>query len=101
MTIRLLEPAQRELDEAAAWYADQAPGLGDAFLIEAVRVFRLIEGHPQAWNPIAVNIRRCRFSRFPYAAVYAPEDEGILVVAIAHLHRKPEYWRDRLRALPD
>jgi plasmid stabilization system protein ParE len=25
MNIRLLEPAQQELDEAIAWYADQAP----------------------------------------------------------------------------
>ncbi len=31
MNIRLLEPAQAELDEAIAWYAEQAPGLGDAF----------------------------------------------------------------------
>ncbi len=27
MSIRLLEPAQTELDEAIAWYAEQAPGL--------------------------------------------------------------------------
>ena len=27
MSIRFLEPAQTELDEAIAWYADQAPGL--------------------------------------------------------------------------
>ena len=29
MSIRLLEPAQMELDDAIAWYAEQAPGLGD------------------------------------------------------------------------
>ena len=25
MSVRLLEPAQAELDEAVAWYAEQAP----------------------------------------------------------------------------
>lgn len=30
MSIRLLEPAQTELDDTIAWYAEQAPGLGDA-----------------------------------------------------------------------
>jgi len=30
MNVHLLEPAQAELDEAMAWYAEQAPGLGDA-----------------------------------------------------------------------
>jgi toxin ParE2 len=43
MTVRLLEPAQAELDEAIAWYADQAPGLGDAFLIETLKAIQLIE----------------------------------------------------------
>ena len=30
MSIRLLEPAQTGLDDAIAWYAEQAPGLSDA-----------------------------------------------------------------------
>lgn len=47
MIIRLLEPAQAELDEAVAWYVDQAPGLGDAFLLEALRSIKLIERFPK------------------------------------------------------
>jgi hypothetical protein len=31
MSVRLLEPAQAELDEAIAWYVEQSPGLGAAF----------------------------------------------------------------------
>ena len=48
MSIRLLEPAQTELDEAIAWYAGQAPGLGDAFLIETLKALQLINRFPQA-----------------------------------------------------
>ena len=36
MTIRLLDPAARELDEAVGYYNGQVAGLGDAFLIETV-----------------------------------------------------------------
>ena len=43
MSIRLLEPAQAELDEAIAWYAEQAPGLGDAFLTEALKTLQLVK----------------------------------------------------------
>jgi toxin ParE2 len=39
MNIRFLEPAQAELDEAITWYAEQAPGLGDAFLMKRLRPF--------------------------------------------------------------
>jgi len=101
MSVRLLEPAQLELDEAIAWYGALAPGLGDAFLIEALRIFRLIEQYPQAWSPSGENTRRCRFSRFPYGAIYSPEGDDIVIVAIAHLHRKPGYWRSRVPGLPE
>ena len=48
MSIRLLAPAQTELDEAISWYAEQAPRLGDAFLVEILKTFRFVEQFPQA-----------------------------------------------------
>ena len=99
MSIHLLEPAQAELDEAISWYAEQAPGLGDAFLLETLKVLKLIEQFPQAWHPLNSEIRRCRLKRFPYSVVYTLEGANILVLAVAHQHRKPSYWRNRV--LPD
>ena len=96
MSIRVLEPAQMELDEAIAWYAEQAPGLGDAFLIETLKTLRLVEQFPQAWHPLTSEIRRCRLRRFPYSVGYTQDGPAILVLAIAHHHRKPGYWKSRL-----
>lgn len=96
MSLRLLEPAQAELDEAIGWYAEQAPGLGDAFLLETLKVLKLVEQFPQAWHPLTPEIRRCRLKRFPYSLVYTLDAEGILVLAVAHQHRKPGYWRNRI-----
>jgi len=96
MTIRLLAAAEAELDDAINWYDAQAPGLGSAFLLESVKAFRLIEQHPAAWHPMTAVIRRCRLARFPYGVIYTSDDQGILVIAIAHLHREPVYWRERL-----
>ena len=98
MNIQLLQPAQQELDEAIAWYADQAPGLGDAFLIEILKTLKLITQFPQAWHPLSAQTRRCRLNRFPYSVIYSQEGDGLLVIAIAHQHRKPGYWRDRLQS---
>jgi len=95
MNIRLLEPAQAELDEAIAWYAKQAPGLDDAFLIETLKVIKLIEQFPAAWHPLTPQIRRCRLKRFPYSVVYTQDVDDILILAVAHQHRKPNYWRAR------
>lgn len=97
MSLILLEPAQQELDETIAWYTTQVAGLGDAFLLEALRTFNLIERYPDTWHPIDGNLRRCRLARFPYGVIYASEQDALVVLAIAHLHRRPDYWRDRLR----
>jgi hypothetical protein len=36
VTVRFLEIAEIELDQAINWYGAQAPGLGNAFLIEVL-----------------------------------------------------------------
>ena len=98
MNVRLLAPAQQELDEAIAWYSAQVPGLGDDFLDETLNALRLITRFPLAWHPLGQNVRRCRLKRFPYSVIYSVHDAELLVIAIAHQHRKPVYWRDRLSA---
>lgn len=96
MNVRLLATAQAELDEAIDWYAAQAPGLGDGFLVEVLRSIQLIQHHPDGWHPLTPDIRRCRLRRFPYGVIYTIEDGDLLVLAIAHQHRKPGYWQDRI-----
>ena len=98
MNIRLLEPAQAELDEAVAWYSGQAPGLGDAFLLETLKTLKLIAQFPDAWHPLSATIRRCRLNRFPYSVIYSVEDDELLVIAVAHQHRKPNHWKSRLQS---
>lgn len=46
MNVRLLAPAQAELDEAINWYAAQAPGLSEGFLVEVLRSIELIQRPP-------------------------------------------------------
>ena len=98
MTVRVLEVAQQELDEAIAYYNSQAPGLGDAFLLEAVAAIDRIRRFPQAWHPLGESTRRCRLRRFPYGLIYHEDKGEVLIVAVAHSHRRPDYWRDRVKA---
>jgi hypothetical protein len=97
VTVRFLEVAEIELDDAIRWYGAQAPGLGDAFLIEVMTAADRVERHPEAWHPLEQGLRRCRLPRFPYGLIYTVEERDIIVLALAHLHRKPDYWRDRLQ----
>jgi toxin ParE2 len=95
--VRFLEIAEIELDEAVRWYGGQAPGLGDAFLIEVLATADRITHFPEAWHALGDGIRRCRLSRFPYGLIYTVDNGDVLVLAVAHLHRRPDYWRDRVQ----
>jgi hypothetical protein len=97
MEIRLLDVAQQELDEAVEYYNAEVSGLGDQFLLEALSAFDRIKEFPKAWHPYTKNTRRCQTRRFPYGIVYEILESEILVIAIAHMHRRPGYWRDRLK----
>lgn len=96
MKIRFLEAAQQELDEAIEYYNAEVPELGQAFLLETLATLERIRQFPNGWHPLSPNTRRCRLRRFPYGVIYAAIAEEIIVIALAHLHRKPNYWHQRL-----
>ena len=96
MNVRVLHVAQLELDEAVSYYNSQVPGLGDAFLLETVAAIERIRRFPDAWHPLGELVRRCRLRSFPYGLIYAVDQAEILIVAVAHTHRNPGYWRDRI-----
>lgn len=94
MQVRFLEPAQYELDDAVDYYNAQAPNLGQSFLLEVLTSLDRICLWPDAWHSISKNAKRCQLKRFPYGIIYSKVDDIILVIAIGHLHRKPDYWLD-------
>ena len=96
MRIRFLEIAQIELDEAITYYNYELVGLGDAFLTEVLKALDRIGDYPKAWHPCSKRTRRCQTRRFPYGIIYQIREDEILVIALANLHRKPDYWKDRI-----
>jgi hypothetical protein len=91
----LLQPAQLELVEAIEYYNKERSGLGDVFRNEAWQTIQRIRRFPMAWAPLGEDVRRCQLRRFPYGVIYEPTFGEIVVIAIAHLHRRPEYWKSR------
>jgi len=98
MKIRFLKIAQFELDDTVEYYNVESPGLGYRFLREVFAAIDRIKEFPEAWQPFHMGTRRCLVRRFPYGVIYKHIDELILIVAIANLHRKPDYWINRLIA---
>jgi plasmid stabilization system protein ParE len=95
MKIAFLPTAQNELDDAFSWYEEQAVGLGYEFLDEIDKSLRLIASYPELQPLVDKKVRRCLANRFPYGIFYGVAGSTIIVVAVAHLKRKPAYWRSR------
>ncbi len=97
MEVNFLPIAQMEIDAAFDWYEKQAIGLGYDLLDALNDTLRLVVSYPELHPLAGDNIRRCLFNRFPYALYYGTTEGQILVVAVAHLRRKPGYWHGRLK----
>ena len=100
MKVKFLLPAQLELDDAVDWYTHQIPDLGREFLDELDKVIRRIVLFPESGTKNEYGLRRCLLSRFPYGVIYNLDEETVVVIAVAHLHREPRYWIERISLPP-
>jgi len=96
MNIRFLSLAQQELDDAYAWYEKQAFGLGFELLDEIDRALHRVKAYPHSCEEFTADLHRALVNRFPYGLIYGLESNTIVIVAVAHLHREPYYWMDRI-----
>lgn len=96
MSIFVHPEAAAELNEAASFYAQQANmELGLALITEVERVLALLEKNPTLGAFWKGNVRRLPLRRFPYNVVYRLNAGVLEILAVAHQHRRPGYWKKR------
>ena len=92
---RFLSPAEWEMVQAARYYESKVPVLGSEFLSEVQRIVKGIEANPEAAPRVKGEIRRRIVRRFPYAVLYQIDPDEIVILAVMHLRRHPNYWHGR------
>ncbi len=91
----ILQQAFDELNDAIAYYEKQHTGLGLKLKEDFDRhVNRILD------SPSVPRIRRGGYHRvnlrvFPYYIAYIVREDILWIIAVAHGHRKPEYWIER------
>ena len=95
MTFSFHPEAEEDFFAAINYYEECKHGLGYDFSVEVHSTIERITSFPQAWTPLETDIRRCLVNRFPYGVIYAIENQEILILAVMHLHREPDYWKHR------
>jgi len=96
--VRIVEfhpEAEAELVSAARYYEEHAENLGVDLLAAVQRSYLRLLEFPESGHPFGLRLRRVLVPGFPYGLIYRAEADRILIVAVAHLHRRPGYWRRR------
>ena len=98
MTYAFHPEARLEYLAAADYYEKRRSGLGAHFSIEVEAAIGRILAAPARWPLFAEDVRRCLTHTFPYGVLYTIEADFILILAVMHCSRKPDYWKERLRS---
>jgi hypothetical protein len=100
MKARFLPAAVLELEFAADDYEEVGPGLGSEFRQEVRSIVALIERHQRIGPSVNAGtktaLREFLLGRFPYRLIYSIDVNDIVIVALAHQHRRSGYWRGRI-----
>ena len=97
MIVEFLEEADQELVEAALWYDAREPGLGKRLRDEVAHVVSRIAEDALLWRERQGGYRRVNCPVFPCYVAYFIRGEKLVIAAIAHGHRKPGYWKSRMK----
>ena len=100
--VRFEDEADAEYRLAGRWYEERREHLGIEFFDAVDAAIEHIVGMPRAGSlvprvPAVLPVRRRAVTRFPYHVIYIETATAIRILAVAHDHRKPGYWHDRLR----
>ncbi len=87
--------AKLELENATCFYELEYKGLWWRFKKEVKNAAKRIFEYPKAWSIEHGVVRKCLLHKFPYKLLYSIEEDDIFIIAVAHQHRKPDYWIDR------
>jgi len=88
--IKRLPIVEQDALEAAIWYEERQPGLGDEFLSEADRAVEALSESALLHRIRFADVRRAPIHRFKfYGVYYIVREEEVWILAIFHGRRHP------------
>ncbi len=99
--LRFHPAAALEAIEASAYLEESRLGYSEKFETELDRLCARIIDYPRSGTrlpdyPGELEVRSYRMQIFRYSLIVATINGAPVVLAVAHHHRKPGYWRDRV-----
>lgn len=92
-SVQILPEAEHELREAFLWYFERSPIAADAFRSVVFEAIDALTDQADMWPVDDDGIHFHVLSRFPYTVWYDIVETTATILAVAHQHRRPNYWK--------
>jgi plasmid stabilization system protein ParE len=101
MSLEYHPGANRDAQQAISEYERDDPVVAAEFTEALLEAEADIERHPLRYAladdaPVGFEVRERVVRRFPFRILYLTDSAGVLMLAVAHHHRRPGYWHERL-----
>lgn len=93
--VEFLPAARRDYDESFDWYAARSPLAAVRFTNAVEFALSQIAADPERFAAVDDIHRGCALQHFPYRVIYRVHMDQIVIVAVAHAKRQPDYWKKR------
>lgn len=94
---KFVAAARREFLAEVDYYNGESFDLGARFATAVEEATARAVAFPLAGSPYVKGTRRVFLKDFPFAVVYRPTTDGVVVFALAHQSRLPGYWQSRVQ----
>ena len=95
LPIDLLPASHADFNESFDWYAIRSVEVAARFANAINFALEEIARDPERFARVDERHRERIVKKFPFRIIYRVVENRIVIVAIAHAKRKPEYWHSR------
>lgn len=97
MRVDLHPEAEAELASDTEWLAARSVGAAERLQFSVAAGLALLEAFPRSGERYGRRYRRHALPGLAYVLFYRVRRDSVLVLAVAHTSRRPNYWRHRDR----
>lgn len=94
--LEFLPEASEEAAAAVGYYEERERGLGARLRAQIETASASILVHPLLWRERPGGYRRANLPGFPFYLAYFIRKERVIVSALGHASRHPDFWKNRL-----
>jgi len=91
----LCSAAEIDYTESLCWYAERSIDAANDFDVELGHALASIASDPQRYPKCDDRHQFFLMRRYPFRIIYRMARDHIVVIAIAHASRSPDYWKSR------